>query len=347
MKKLRKIVSFFVTACIAVGTLATSVSAEDSFEPLTFNTLDEYIEYSIPWHLYAQQMETSEILEYSNPIALYDFANNTVVGSEIFLIDNGQLIGKMDVYDDNGSYSSCFDTNITEDISNAYFNNNEIAIGGYDKSVLLYTDEKGFTLVDGLENDNAPTNIPTELNKIIIAGNVSTDFVMPYSIATYSLNVSHVDNSNTYDSGGQCWAAAVAMKLNYHKSLNLTADLVYENLTSAGINFSTNGTDKELMHYGYSDYIWNNSALSSGDVTTALMNKKPIIIHISTSNGITHAVVISGIILDVSSSTYTICDPNYKSTRTFNMKTNPNVVNTSISYPSVGYNFTTWYYTYY
>lgn len=332
---------------MTVVILFTPALAEDNFEPLTFNTLDDYIEYSIPRHLYAQQIETSAVLEYSAPIALYDFTNNTVVGSEIFFIDNGQMIGKMDVYNENGEYSSYFDTNITEDISNAYFNNYEIAIGGYYNSVLLYTDEKGFKLVDGLENDNAPANIPTELNKIIITGNVSTDFAMPYSIATYSLSVPHVDNSNTYDNAGQCWAAAVAMKLNYHKSLDLTADSVYEDLTAAEIDFSSNGTVKALKYYDYSNYTSGSSALSSGSVTTALMNDKPIIMHISTSSGVKHAVVISGIVLDVSSSTYTVCDPNYSSTRTFNTSTNPNIVNTSISYNSVGYNFTKWYYYYY
>lgn len=348
MKNLRKMVSLFITVCMAVGSLATSVSAEDNFEPLAFNTLDEYIEYSIPRHLYAQQMETSEVLEYSNPIALYDFANNTVVGSEVFLIDNGQLIGKIDIYGDINNYSSYFDTYITDEMREAYMNEKNIAIGGYEDSVLLYTDTEGFAYVNGLESNNMPNNVPTELTSIKVGGNVQSDFPMMYSIATVKMSVPHVDNSNTYDSSGQCWAAAVSMKLNYHFNLGLTADSVYEKLTAAGINFQSDGTGKALTHFGYSDYVGQGIAMTSGDVTLTLQNKKPIIMHVSANSGrVSHAIVISGIVLDASSSTYTINDPNYPATRTLITSTNPSVVNSNINYKSTGYTFDKWYNTYY
>ena len=351
MQKFKKTVSGFIAICMSMVTLSMSISAENSDETMMFNTLDEYIEYSIPRHLYAQQIETSNMLTYSNPISLYDFSSNTIVGSEIFLIDNGQLIGKMDVYNSDDDYSSYFDTNITDEMVDAYTNGDKIAIGSFENSILLYTDSEGFSFVDGLDNNNIPIKSPTELSSIIEEGTVSSDFILPYSIATYNLSVPIVDNSNTYDSSGQCWAAAVAMKINYHKGLNLTADSVYEELTDANIDFSTNGTSKALKHFGYSNYVNSYSAMNSGDVALALKDDKPIIMHIANksneNSAITHAVVISGIVLDVSSSTYTIKDPNYSTARTLNTSNNPNVENTTIHYVSVGYTFIKWYNTFY
>lgn len=348
---MKKMVAGFVALCMVMFTASMGTSAENNNKGLTFTTVDEYISYSLPRHLYAQQMETSNILKYSTPISVYDFSTNTIVGSEYFIIDKGELIGKMDVYCSNNNYSSYFDTNITDEMVLAYTNGSKIAIGSFENNVLLYTDLEGFSYVDGLENNNVPINSPTELSSIIEDKSVASDFVMPCSIATYSLSVPVVRNSNTYNSSGQCWAAAVAMKINYHKGLNLTADSVYEKLTDANIDFSTNGTSKALKHFGYSNYVNSYSAMNSGDVALALKDDMPIIMHIANqtneNSAVTHAVVISGIVLDASSSTYTIKDPNYSTARTLNMSNNPSVTNTTISYKSVGYTFVKWYNTFY
>ena len=346
MKKLRKIVSFFITACIAVSTLATSVSAEDNFEPLTFNTLDEYIEYSIPRHLYAQQMETSEVLEYSNPIALYDFTDNTVVGSEIFLLDNGQLIGKMDIYGDSNNYSSYFDTYITDEMREAYINEKSIAIGGYENSIFLYTNTSGFIFIDGLKSDNMPNTPPTELSKVTIGGNVLSYFPMTYSIATVNLSVPHVHNSTNKSANGQCWAAAAAMIINYHSGSKLDADSVYDELDKYKASYTT---PNALSYLGYSNYSSVNGAMTSGDVTSTLQNDKPVIMHISRTGG-KHAVVICGITLDVSSSTYKINDPNFTEIKTLVTNVNPSTVNSVIEYrpdPKSNRVYTKWYYSYY
>lgn len=253
----------------------------------------------------------------------------------------------MEIYNENNHFSSYFDTIITDEIIDAYANGYDVAIGTFEKSVFFYSDMTGYSFVDGLEDENNPVQIPTQLSSISLDGVISLEnYVIPYAIATHKLSVPFVSNSNTYDANGQCWAASVAMKLNYHKSLNLTADSVYEKLTKAGIDFETNGTTKALDYFDYDNYC-STSSMTSGDVALALGDEKPVIIHISDKNNVKHAVVISGIVLDVAGSTYSINDPNYSYTRSFNTTTNPTTQNSSISYKSVGYTFTKWYKSFY
>lgn len=346
MKKSNKIISLLLAVFMLIAISSVQVSAV-SDENVTFDTLNEYIEYSIPQHIYAQQIITSNLLVYSKPIIIYNFSNNEVVGTEIFIFDNDKMIGKMEIYIENNSFTSYFDTNITNEMTEAYANGYDVAIGTFEKSIYFYSSIMGFSVVDGLNDVNASINTPSQLSKITLDGSVYLEnYIMPYAIATHTLNVPFVSNSTTYNSNGQCWAASVAMKLNYHKNLNLTADSVYEKMTKAGIDFDTNGTVKALNYFGYTDYS-STSSMSSGDVALALGDKKPIIIHISDKNNVTHAVVISGIVLDVSGSTYSINDPNYSKIRSFNTTTNPTTQNSSINYKSVGYTFTKWYKSFY
>lgn len=344
---------FLIASVMAITTLAisTNISAtqpvDDTFNEIT--NLDDYLEFSIPRHIYAQRMEIGDEVQYSNPISLYNFEDNTIIGNEIFIISDGEIVGKMDVTYIDGEYNSCFDTSINDNINYAYINEEPIAIGGYQNSLMLYTSSNGFSYVDGVEGNQEPNQAPTELSSIEIRNSVSLNICMPYSIADISLPVSHVGNSTTYNSSGQCWASCVAMKINYEKGNSLTSDDVYEDLTANNIDFSTNGTQKALTYYGYSDYTRTGTAMRPGDVATQLMNDHPIIMHIKNSSGTSlHAVIIKGIVMDTSSSTYTVDDPNYSSTRSIVHNTNMGVVNQTISsYTSLNKIYTKWYNTFY
>lgn len=257
----------------------------------------------------------------------------------------------MDIYESGHNYTSYFDTTITDEIINAYTNGDQIAIGGFENSLLLYSDSIGFSLVDGVESGDTPLNVPVELSSISVRGGVPSSYIIPYSIANISLDVSHVHTSTTYNSAGQCWASCVAMIINYHFSPDpkIESDTVYKDLDSAEIDYSTNGTQTALSYYGYTYYTRTGNAMRPGDVATQLKNDNPVIMHISNASGsLTHAVVIKGIILDTSSSTYSIDDPNYKSTRTIVHTTNMGVVNSTIQeYKSLTYSYTKWYNSFY
>lgn len=87
MKRLKRIGAVIACVALSITSMNTSILAEEADDNIyQFNTLDEYIEFSVPRHLYAQQIDVSDTVEYSEPISLYNFSDNTVVGSEIFLL---------------------------------------------------------------------------------------------------------------------------------------------------------------------------------------------------------------------------------------------------------------------
>lgn len=342
-----------IVAVMAITTLAfsTNIYANQSANDVIndFTNFDDYLEFSIPRHLYAQEIVIGDEVQYSNPVALYNFEDNTIIGNEIFIISDEKIVGKMDVTYIDGEYISCFDTSINDSIHYAYINNEPIAIGGFQNSLMLYTNSNGFSYIDGVESDQVPNQTPTELSSIFIRNSVSLNICIPRSLANISLPVSHVGNSTTYNSSGQCWASCVAMKIKYEKGTSLTSDKVYEDLTANNIDFSVNGTQEALKYYGYSDYTRTGTAMRPGDVATQLMNDHPVIMHIKNSSGTnSHAVIIKGIVMDTSSSTYTIDDPNYSSTRSIVHNTNMGVVNQTISsYTSLSKTYTKWYNAFY
>ena len=363
MVKTSRTILSIALAAATLGSLNTISFADNYVGNVNeFDTLDEYIEYCVPRHIYAQNLDVGDSIEYSNPVAIYDFEQNTIIGSEIFLIDDGKIIGKMEIYGENGDYTSYFDTTITDEIIDAFNEGDHVAIGSYEHSLLLYSDSDGFSFVDGVESNTVPDYIPAELYSISAQDSVlveyesllnaqigipSENMYSVNSIASPSVPVTHVHNSTTYDSNGQCWASCVAMKVNYHNGYSITSNKVYEDLTSAGIDFSTNGTQKALTYYNYPNYVRTGTAMTPANVATQIVNGKPIIMHIS--NGTyQHAVIIYGIVLDYSSSTYNIDDPNYTTVRSIVHSTTLNTLSTSInSYYSLGYYYSQWYNSFY
>ncbi len=310
------------------------------------------MEFCIPRYLTAQQIQTSETVEYSTPIELYNFENGELIGSEVFVFDGGELIGKIDLYPTDDGYSSVFDTGITDEIAEAYSENISIALGYYDDGLWLYSENDGFVYVDGMKN-SVPENKPSILHTISILGrvhNTTYDVISEVdntathssrSIASSSLNVQYVPNSTACDPKGQCSEACVAMLIGYHYNLTLTADNVWNDLN--GTKYHSQVPYEALKYYGY-DPTYANSAMSANQVYSALKNNCPVIASLKNSTGTKkHAVVIYKIEIDASSSTYTFHDPNTQKIKSFTTSGNPSVISSSLSYGP----YTEWYrYTY-
>lgn len=351
---IKKICASFVATAIVLCS-SVQVSAEGTkVEKNKQSILKEYMSFCIPRHLYAQRIDCKGNVSYSEPIPFYNFETGDVIGEEVFLINDNVIIGKMIITEDDNEYSSCFDTTISKEIVDAFQNRKRIAIGGYDNSIWLYTDNGGFSYIDGIIDKFDPCISSFELSTINIKGSTTgeLDYNTLRSIADVQLdnpdNFHHVPNSFTYDSNGECWASCVAMLTNYQGlTSSLLADDVYEDLIENNISYSSNGTYAALTYYGYT-FIETNSCMSPHNVSMQLVNDKPIIMHIKTSTNIKHAVVIKAMVLDYQSSTYTIDDPNYSSDQTIVQNTFAlTASNTFTSYPSWGYNYTIWYNSYY
>lgn len=338
-------------------TYAEEIYSEDD-EAIVFNSLDEYIEYSIPRHLYAQSIVIDGTLSYSHPVSLYDFDNGSVIGSEIFIFDDEELIGKTEVYNSGDEYMSTFDTYITADIDWAYQTGEEIAVGYVNNTLFMYSDSEGYVYIDGFENYDLPSGTPLELSAITVWNETSADFAVSYSVATARLNVIHVPNSLTYNGNGECWAACIAMKLNYQMGYNLDADTVFEAADSLGLldwNFDyglvIDLSDESAVysHYGY-NVTETSNRLTHGEVYNILRSGKPLAISINNSNDDKgHKIIIKGITLDAASSTYIFDDPNTKIERTTILNGNPSQTYPSFSYPygNNGNGYNNWRYTIY
>lgn len=338
MKVLKTITAILSTVAISVSFFSNDIEANAS-QNSPAQAFNEYVESCIPQYIAAQNLETQAIVQYSNPIALYDFESGNLTGSEIFVIDDNELIGKIDLLLAADGYISAFDTGITEALSTAYRESTEIALGYYEDSLWLYTESDGFVYIDGIQNC-APENVPSQLNKITVSGSVQIPLLKTSrALGGLSLKVSHVSNSINYDSNGQCSEACVAMVLNYHNGTYMTADSVW---TSINDNNKSGVPYKALQELGYNP-VYASTALSADSVYKTLKDDKPIIASIKNSDGKSrHAVVICGVTIDASQSTYTIDDPNYSTKQSFIVSANPVTVNSTITYAKAP-KYITWY----
>lgn len=347
---------FAIATAALIITSANSITAFADGEVSMGHISEEYkdfIEFSLPRHIYANELETGATVKYSEPIPYYDFLENELLGTEVLVVDDDTVIGKLRIYGEGDNIASDFDTAVNDEMTTAYLNGDMVAIGRYDNEEWFFSDTLGYSFVCGDDNNSVePENEPSFTQTITISDEVSSSYAMPRSIMTYRLDVPYVSNSFTYNSEGQCWASCVAMLVNYaNSSMHLTSDKVHQDLIAAGINYSENGTAKALDYYGY-DYSKKSGAMTSSDVALTLKENKPIIMYIKNSTtSETHAIVISGLVLDVSSSTYSLRDPNMPALQTHVQNTSLNTLNSSFSYTSTttnhSYTFDKWYYSFY
>lgn len=242
-------------------------------------------------------IEMNATISYSNLIPLYDFNSFSFMGYETFVIDDGELIGKVDIYV-NDELGSMFDTNITKEMQEAFDSNDALAIGYYDDSLLIYTSENGYSLVDGLY-----TGYPAETPKVYSISDSNVRLCSkPIELAGLGskyIDIEHVPNSTVAHSEGECWAACAAMVLNYKLGTSLTADEIYNKMTEIG---KTHHTPSAYDYYGYTPYTIqkditpNCGAMSADAVWNQIAADRPVVITVKTIGAArSHAVVIHGI----------------------------------------------------
>ena len=362
---IKKIVGFLSAAAITLTSAAVpDVYAEESGaeEELVFNSMEEYIEYSVPRHLYAQGITTGETFEYSEPVALYDFESNSVIGSEVFIFDDNKLIAKTEIYDTEEGYVSTLDTYIPDNLMSAYSEGEEIAMGHLENSLLMYSVAEGYSHIDGLEKYDSPLKVPQELKKIVKSGVAASSFPVTQILHGIYLNTQHVPNATSkYFPQGECWAACLAMKLNfeqdrYNAGLHI---LTAENVSNQSVLleyakpnpdsiFSNYSVDILAMYkyYGYQYIERTYEPKTHHEIHDILGWGIPLVMYMYKANepsAVGHAVLIKGIALDTSLSTYIIDDPNISSDVTVDLSGNP-----SQTYPSFFYqygNYDQWAYT--
>lgn len=336
-----KIINTITVAILTAIMTTSSVSAysiNDNANIESGESLDSYLNMCIPKYISAQNVQFDGILSYSKSIALYDFEKCEIIGNAVFVLDDGEPIGKIELFQDQDGFSSTFDTAITDDIKNAYEHGDEIALGYYGDNILLYSTEYGYDYIDGVGVSEYPSYVPANLNEAEMSCLLNPYAVQVATVlGSRSLNVRHVHNI-TVSSVGQCWAACAAMLSNYCHDTDYDAYDIYNIAESNGVDHHSSDVFTEL---GYS-YTIVNGVMSPNDIFTQLSNGRPISISIKrTDRTATHSVVICGIVLEHNLSTLTVNDPNYSALKSFVINVAPTSKTNSINYLNNTYDY--WY----
>lgn len=346
MKSMVNRIKTIVMAMVVSATFTINVAAESNQNSNSFN---DYLTTCIPRYLYAQGIDVGDTICYSEPIVLYDFSSFELIGSVVFVINENEVIGKMMIYDGTDGYTSVFDQSISYDIQDAFNNNSNIALGYMGDTLLCFTSANGYKYVDGIVQSNFPTEQPGKLSIPKVSGSIRTDFPMLYSTSCSLKNtLVHEGNSNKHDPDGQCWASCVAMKLNYQLSLNLTSDKIYEDLVD-----EKKTTESAFKHYEY-EYTKVKDAMAPRDVYALIRSDIPVIACIKhdlndddPNNDINkHAIVICGVYMETTMTTYTVDNPNSRSKQSMITHGLPDTVVNSMTIGTKD-RYNNWYRTFY
>ena len=339
MKSLKKLffcsIALALAAPLAVPASANDISQDTLIERQSF---DEFVTEALPKHLNGRGIVSTGALTYSTPIALYDFENFDLIGTEIIVFEDGEFLGKMEIHERNNGYVSIFDDYLPDDICDALVEGADIAFGFVNDNLLFYSSEEGYVLADGFNEYEKP-----EINPITTPLYFDTEFNMPMqhdvnSITTVELDVDRVPNE-TIDGSGKCVFSCAAMLLNYHGcTQNLTTAKAY----NKGKELVPNGSDSsritKLFDYYDYDVTTVKTAISASRVAVELRNDNPLMIAIGKNGTASHEVVISGVTLDATSTRFTIVNPNATSVHDMYIShSNPNEVVSTISYGSYNY----------
>lgn len=349
-----KAISMATAAFMTVSMMgALPAAAEEGIENvIEYSTFEEYVEYAIPHYIRAQSVEVDGTFYYSNPIDIYDIndIDGGSIGDCVFLFDDDEIIGKMQVWQVDGEYASVFDTYITDEIRSSFEKNYSIALGYFGEDIYSYDEVVGSAFVDGPAFEECP-NYVLPLNEFISkAASMDLAAIPAPCAASASVDVTHVENEKCPYGHGLCWAACMAMMVNKRNGKSLSALDVWTDMKTSG-NSDPVGDVSIISRtfnnkYNYDHVLFVNQSISASEALGALSSNKPIYIAVSGDNT-AHSLVICGITINNSSSTsavitYTVDDPNKTRLQSFTVVGSPTKVISSIAYFSDGSVYNKW-----
>lgn len=323
---IRKMTAAFLAMVTITSLFTISVSAE------TPQTLDEYVDEVLPTYLNAHNFSEEQNYYTSNIINVTDYETGDVYTNYMFVFVDNSIVGKMQIDLSQTGYHSSFDTDIPNEIQQIYQNGESFALTFDDNYIFLVSGEINTTF-GGVES-NATFNGNIAENTVIVRES-NFEYIQPEVIslniakggvmtrgtafADYNLNVSHVSNEYIIEIGRHvCWAACIAMKLNYQYGYNLSARDVFEaskwldsDLDDPGYEYTHSNAYSE---YGYNNYTYVDGSISSQDIALSLRNNIPVELGIEGTNtdgdAAAHALIVKGVQLYTDKATFVFLDPS-------------------------------------
>ena len=313
-----KIFKRITAAMLAAVMTVTSVSASaESVNKEEKYTIEEYIMEVTPVYLASRNFDASSTYYASN---IFEVDNSDPPRYYSFIFQDNDISGKLEINFVDGNYYSVFDTDIQSEIKEMYVKNEEIAFVVNNNNTFVVS-ETSAVAIDSIEkadfvgNASLQTPItkttPIEYNLIV---NASAN-ARSASLGSKTLsNFSFVPNQDTGSGYVLCWAACVAMTVNYLLGYTpSSSNFIYADDVSKAVG-TTTGTNSAVKNaytkYGYTANNTNGPS-NPNTVFQKLSSGKPVHINVQDSDqGLTHALEIYSIYIYTDKTVYTFYDPS-------------------------------------
>lgn len=308
MKKFKKLLSLVLVALIVVNFTTITTFADD--ESVSF---DDYIQGVAERFFNLTGFEYGDEYQISNSFDVYNFDDEAYIQNRTltFIISDNKIIGLINTDNTGGDFNSNYFEVSSADLTKAFEGSSNIVIGYKDGILYVLTNNKIVYAFSDLNDEILSSDFDLSncsFEKIVIKNEYVYSPIQTRATILFNkqLNIKHVANVKD-----RCWAACVAMKVNYQKSNNLVTNTVYNDMYNRYNEKPVGNMTwyKRAYPYYRVSATYYEKGLGSSAVSDAINNYKPVHISVSNSdNG--HAIIICGAKICDTFATYTIDDPN-------------------------------------
>lgn len=316
MKRFKKVLSIFLTGLLVFNLMTITAFADDESD-----SFDVYLKGVAERFFNIIGFENGKEYQISNSFDVYNFDDEKYIENRklTFIISDNKIIGLINSNDENGEYISNYQEISSADLNCALNDSSDIVMGCKGDTFYILSNNNNIYMSNDLNKQTAFSDFDfsnCSFDKLVIdRENVYNPIQTRSVLYNKQLNVKRVENSNSPRTGkGLCWAACVAMKVNYQYNKSYTAMNVYNAMYN---KYHTEPLgqmiwyNRAYLNYGMTDATYYERGLGSGTVSNAIRDNRPVNIDIWDSTGKAgHAVIISGVTICDNYSTYTLVDPN-------------------------------------
>ncbi len=335
--KMRKVFKRLTAAVLALSMAVSSVPAgAETEEYLSSEELDIYLNDVVPVYLEARGFSNTSTYYVSN---VFDILSDDIQHSSYaFVFENDNMIGKLELHKTDGKYNSSFDTYIQDEVVGMYSRNENIAFVADEEYIFVVSETDSVALdVDETIKYKKRINLQSPIKKTyaIEFPKASTTYSMRSATLGYKTlnNFPFVPNEQVNNSYVLCWAACVAMAINYLDNRGYNPLSASDVSTKIGTTSGTVTAVKNAYKAYNHPVTLSSSAATPDRVFQDLSNGKPLTIFIEdSSKGLYHAVEIYSVYIYTDKTVYTFYDPSILSGAPESVVVNGNPTQTSSAF---------------
>lgn len=309
----KKLTAFMLSIAIIFTSISFSAFADEieSEQSILSHEVKDYIDEVLPCYLSANGFYDDKTYSVSLPFEIINMANSKIVGYYVFVLQEDSLIGFIELYYSNTKFYSSFSTNFPEELSITYEQNENVKFVIDNGIIFASTESYSFPMeMNGdltFDEKTYPTSA-IEANREVKYNLSAQNQAYSATLGSKTLSVSFVPNEKVNGKYVLCWAACVAMGVNYVRGKSYSASDI-KNLvgTSTGTNSTVTGA------YGSCGCpaTYNSGACTPTQIFNSLQNGKPVQFRVADqTQGLYHAIEVFSITVYNDKTTYTFYDPS-------------------------------------